>query len=226
MGRTGRANREPGHHVPEHCPGRLAAKKKTIFAKEQDPAERAAWWEVVAEVDPADLLFWDETGMTINMARHYSRAPGKARAVGYVPRNHGQVTTLITTLTPEGFGPLMTLPGAVNSDICSLFAEEVLAPALRPGQVVCMDRLGSHYDERVKAAIEGAGCRLLFLPGYSPDFTPAELAISKLKGEVRRQSPRTQEALDATITYAIGTVTAQDARGWFEHCGYSLDRSN
>lgn len=225
MGGPGAGHDQPRHDVPKHRPCWLAAKKKTVFASEQDPAERAAWWQLIAAVNPADLLFVDETGLTINMARRYSRAPGKSRAVGYVPRNHAPATTLITTLTPEGLGPLLTLRGAVNSDVCAVFAEQVLAPALRSGQVVCMDRLSSHTDARVRAAIEGVGCRLLLLPAYSPDYSPAELAISKVKAEVRREPPRSQEALDEAITRAIGTVTATDAQGWFKHCGYPLDRS-
>jgi transposase len=85
-----------------------------------------------------------------------------------------------------------------------------------------MDNLQAHKSARVQQAIEAKGCQLLFLPGYSPDLSPIEEAFSKLKTALRRAGARTREALEAVISQALFTITAQDAQGWFRHCGYVL----
>ncbi len=94
------------------------------------------------------------------------------------------------------------------------------------GQVVVMDNLNVHKGAQVRQIIEGAGCGLVYLPAYSPDFSPIEGAYSKVKTRVRRAAKRTQEELVAAIGEAVGAVTANDARGWFTHCGYSLPPDN
>ena len=96
----------------------------------------------------------------------------------------------------------------------------LLAPSLRPGQIVVLDNLSIHQGARVRQAIEARGCRLLFLPAYSPDFSPIEEAFSKLKAYLRRVGARTHEALQDAIAQALTLITAQDALGWFLHCGY------
>lgn len=96
----------------------------------------------------------------------------------------------------------------------------MLAPSLQAGQIVVMDNLQAHKSTRVRLAIEAKGCQLLFLPGYSPDLSPIEEAFSKLKTVLRRAGARTREALDEAIGQALLTITAQDAHGWFQHCGY------
>ncbi len=156
------------------------------------------------------------------MARRYARAPGKARAYGYVPRNYGVRTTLIASLTPTGMGPAMTVPGAADTPVIIAYVEHVLCPALEPGQIVFMDNLSAHKDPTIRALIEARGCELRWLPRYSPDCTPVELAIAKIKALLRSAMARTQEALDAAITEALETITACDAYGWFKHCGHQL----
>jgi transposase len=98
--------------------------------------------------------------------------------------------------------------------------EQLLAPSLRPGQIVILDNLSIHQGPRVKQAIEARGCRLLFLPAYSPDFSPIEEAFSKVKTFLRRQGARTREALQEAIAQVLLLITAKDALGWFAHCGY------
>jgi transposase len=97
-----------------------------------------------------------------------------------------------------------------------------LVPTLRPGQVVVLDNLSAHKADAIRALIEGAGCTLLFLPPYSPDFAPIEQAFSKLKAALRRAGARTRAALEDAIRAALDAITAADARGWFRHCGYAL----
>ena len=162
----------------------------------------------------------DECGSNIALTPSYARAPKGQRAHGSIPRNRGKNTTLIASLTLEGMGEAMILEGSANGAAFETYVEELLAPSLRTGQIVVMDNLKAHKSERVRQVIEDKGCQLLFLPGYSPDFSPIEEIFSKLKMSLRRAGARTREALEEAICQALLTVTAQDARGWFTHCGY------
>ncbi len=114
----------------------------------------------------------------------------------------------------------MVVEGATNTAVFEAYIERVLAPALRPGQVVIMDNLSAHKSRRARELVESRGAGLRFLPPYSPDFSPIENAFSKLKGYLRKASARTKEALQAAISEALGTITPQDALGYFRHCGY------
>jgi transposase len=117
-------------------------------------------------------------------------------------------------------GAAMILEGSTNGAAFELYVEQLLTPSLHAGQIVVMDNLRAHKGERVRQAIEAKGCQVLFLPGYSPDFSPIEEPFSKLKAYLRRAGARTREALEEAICQALLTVTAQDARGWFSHCGF------
>jgi len=150
----------------------------------------------------------------------YAYAPRGERAVGKVPRNYGAIMTLIASLSLNGMGPAFILDGAAESAAFEIYVEQLLAPSLREGQIVILDNLSIHLSPRVRAAIEARGCRLLFLPAYSPDFSPIEEAFSKLKAELRRQGARTREALQEAIATALDLITATDALGWFTYCGY------
>jgi len=127
----------------------------------------------------------------------------------------------VATLSLAGVGEAaLALPGAIDGAAFVAFVERELAPRLRPGQVVVLDNLSVHKSARVRELIEGAGCRLLFLPPYSPDFAPIEQAFSKLKAHLRGVGARTRERLEEAIGEALARITAADARGWFAHCGY------
>lgn len=115
----------------------------------------------------------------------------------------------------------MLLEGSADAPVFETYIEQILAPSLRPGQIVILDNLSIHQGPRVKQAIEARGCQLLFLPSYSPDFSPIEEAFSKLKAILRQVGARTREALQEAIIQALPIITAQDALGWFLHCGYS-----
>ena len=158
------------------------------------------------------------------MTRLYGWAPHDHRATGSVPRNHGKNTTLVAALTPDGLHMPWLIEGAMDSVTFawSWYITEQLAPTLRPGQVVILDNLSVHKAERIRRAIEARQCQLLFLPPYSPDYTPIEQAFSKLKAPLRHLGARTTEALWEAMGAAVEAMTRADARAWFAHAGYAL----
>ena len=178
----------------------------------------------MAGVDVDQLVFVDETGTHTSMARVHARAPVGVRAQVVAPlvapRNRGVVTTLIAGLGVEGMCAPMTIEGATTQRVFETYVERVLVPALRPGQLVVVDNVGAHKSARAEQLIHDAKCQLVFLPAYSPDFSPVEEAFSKLKAALRAVGARTREALDAAIVAAMDAITPTDARGWFTHCGY------
>jgi len=179
-----------------------------------------AWCEQARQLLSQQLVFVDETGSHIAMTPLYAYAPRGQRAIGKVPRNYGATMTLIAALSMQGMGEALMLDGAADAAAFEVYVEQLLAPSLKPGQIVILDNLSIHLGPRVRQAIEARGCRLLFLPAYSPDFSPIEEAFSKLKTVLRRMGARTREALQEAIAQALTLITAQDARGWFLHCGY------
>ena len=211
---------EYGQYQPRPSLFGLDTKKKTLRASEQNEVTREAWREQAKQLQRTDLVFVDETGSHIAMTPLYAYAPRGQRAIGKVPRNYGASLTLIASLSMQGMGEALMLDGAADAAAFEVYVEQLLAPSLKPGQIVILDNLSIHQGPRVRAAIEARGCRLLFLPAYSPDFSPIEEAFSKVKTLLRRQGARTREALQEAIAQALLTVTAQDARGWFTHCGY------
>lgn len=168
-------------------------------------------------------MFVDESGTHTSMIRLRARAPKGERANGKVPRNRGKNTTLLASMTSGGMGPCMAVVGSTTKVLFEAYVERVLAPSLRPGQVVVMDNLGAHRGERVRAFVEARGCSLVYLPPYSPDFSPIEEAFSKLKTLLRKAKARTRVALLEAIGRALSAITPQDAAGYFGHCGYPLD---
>jgi len=182
---------------------------------------RAAFREEIARVPVEDLVFLDESGATTAMVRRYARVAGGARAVGYVPAGHGTQLTILSVLSLAGLGATMTANAPTDTDVFVAYVAQVLVPTLRPGQVVVLDNLGAHKAAAARRLVEGAGCRLLFLPPYSPDFNPIEEAWSKLKTALRTVAARTRDALDLAIHDALDWITAADAHGWFAHCGYA-----
>ena len=184
--------------------------------------ERAAWRREFAAVDPARLVFVDESGATTAMDRTHGRAPSGVRVDGPVPHGHWLVTTLTAAVRLGGIpeAACLSFVGATDAMAFETYAELCLAPALRPGDIVIMDNLGSHKRPPPIAAIEAAGATVRFLPPYSPDLNPIEKMFSKLKAFLRRVRARTVEALRDAIGDGLRTVTAADIVGWFKSCGY------
>jgi transposase len=214
-----RASQPLDHESCHQAPG-LVTKKKTLGATERNEEERANWREQVKELDAKRLVVLDECGSTIALTPLYARAPKGHRARGSVPRNRGKNTTLLASLSLEGIGASMMIEGAATAAAFEAYLEHLLVPSLHPGQIVVMDNLSVHKGVWVRQLIEDKGCQVLFLPAYSPDLSPIEETFSKLKAYLRRTGARTREALEEAICQALLTVTAQDAHGWFRHCGY------
>jgi transposase len=176
---------------------------------------------VAAQVDPGRLVFVDEMGLHTSLAPLYGYSPKGKRVHLKVPRNRGKNTTLLASITLSGMGQTMAVEGSTDRGVFDAYVEHALVPTLEAGQVVIMDNLPAHKPKRVKELIESRGCELVYLPAYSPDFNPIEEAFSKIKGMVRRAGARTKEALVEVLGEALSAVSAQDARGYFEHAGYS-----
>ena len=192
-------------------------------AEERDEFLRAAWRALVAgRTDAKRLVFVDEMGSNTSLFSLYAWARLGERARCSAPRNRGKNTTLLASMSLEGMGPCVAVVGSTTAAVFEAYVEQALAPTLLPGQVVVMDNLSSHKGERVRELIEGRGCEVLYLPPYSPDLNPIEEAFSKLKALLRRAGARTREALVQALGQALDAVTARDARGFFEHCGYHL----
>lgn len=222
MGRGAGDGGEPRDDEPVAQAVGLVAQEKTLVAGERDEAARRRWRAEVAALDPADFVFVDECGTHIALTPLYAWAPRAERAHGAVPHRRGQNLTVLASFGPAGLGATMTLDGATDAAAFVAYVRAVLAPTLRPGQVVFLDNLGAHKDDTARTLIEDAGCTVRFLPAYSPDLTPIEQAFSKFKARLRRAEARTREALEAAIGAALDEVTAADARACFAHCGYSL----
>ena len=172
------------------------------------------------QTDPARLVFVDECGTHTSMTRRRARAARGERARGALPRNRGPVTTLLAGVSLAGMSPAMTVQGGTDTAVFATYLEHFLLPVLRPGQVVVVDNVGAHQPDRIRALVEAAGCALVFLPAYSPDFSPIEEAASLLKTLIRAAAARTRAALDAAIAAALDAIPAADAAGWFVHAGY------
>jgi transposase len=174
---------------------------------------------VSGELCAKRLVFVDEMGSNTSLHELYAYSPRGHRAYCSVARNRGKNTTLLSSMSLSGMGPSMVVEGGANRAGFEGYLREMLVPALGKGDVV-MDNLSVHKSERVREMIEGVGAEILYLPPYSPDLNPIEEAFSKIKGLMRDAEARSREALLEALGAAISALSAQDARGFFEHCGY------
>jgi transposase len=164
----------------------------------------------------------DESGTHTSLTRLYGWAPHDQRAHGQVPRNHGKNTTFVAALTWQGVQAPWAIEGAMDGVAFARYVTEVLLPTLHPGQVVVLDNLRVHHATAISEILTTRGCRLCFLPAYSPDFTPIEQVFSKVKAILRKLGSRTREALIDALDQAIASITPADATAWFRHAGYPL----
>ena len=164
----------------------------------------------------------DECGTNVGLAPLRARAPKGERVFGKAPRNRGKNTTLLASMGSGGMGPCLAVEGGTTKAVFEAYVEWFLAPSLSPGQVVVLDNLSTHKGDRARELVEERGAKLLFLPSYSPDFSPIEEAFGKLKALLRREKARTKEALLQAIGRALDAITPEDAKGWFGHCGYAV----
>jgi transposase len=173
-----------------------------------------------ADVDPADVVVVDEFGSNLDMSPRYARAARGERAVASLPRNTPPNTSTISSLTLDGMGPSLMTVGGVTTPIFEAYIEHILGPSLRPGQLVLLDNLSAHKSPRIAELLAERGCEVWYLPSYSPDFSPIELAFAKVKSELRRVGARTREALEAAVAQALEHISPEDARAFFIHCGF------
>jgi transposase len=181
---------------------------------------RQAWRAGQGGLDPARLVFIDETWAKTNMARTHGRCPRGERLHMGVPHGHRNTTTFVGALTTRGMIAPFVLGGPINRDAFETYIGQVLVPDLRPGDIVVMDNLSSHKGPRARAMIEAAGASLVFLPPYSPDFNPIENAFAKLKALLRKAAERTVDGLWRMIGRLSDTFTPTECQNYFAACGY------
>jgi transposase len=197
----------------------MDAEKKTFQATERDSERvqrlRAEFEQALKGIAIEALVFLDESGVTIQMARPYGRSASGRRVKGRVPGGWGRVLTVLGTVRADGMGGAMTICSPTDRAVFLAFLTEVVVPALRPGQVVVMDNLSAHKGPVVQALIEGAQCRLLYLPPYHPEFNPIESCWAKVKALLRGMEARTRATLEDAVAWALECVTPEDTRGAF-----------
>jgi transposase len=200
----------------------ITRKKKTVHAAEQDrpdvQAKRRSFRRTIQPIEPKRLVFVDETGVTTAMTPTHGRAPRGERVIASAPASWESVT-VIAALGLEGVAAPLAVPGSSNAATFLAYVEQVLVPALRPGDGVVFDNLASHFTPGVTEAIEKVGARVLPLPPYSPDLNPIEEMFSKFKELLRRAAARTRAHLTEAIGEALRQVHAQDILGWFQQAG-------
>jgi transposase len=200
----------------------LTRKKKSMHADERQRPDvrrkRRSFRSRVKRIEPRRLRFVDESGVTTAMARAYGWAPRGERAVGSAPGRWESFST-VAAVGLDGVHAPLILPGAIDTAAFESYVEDVLAPRLRPGDVVVWDNLPAHQGSAAAAAVHRAGAKLMFLSPYSPDYTPIERLWSKVKTYLRRAAARSQESLYSALGEALERVTPSDIIGWFRHAG-------
>jgi transposase len=205
---------------------RITRKKKTHHAQERDTprvqAQRQAFDQKMARVDPAHLVFVDETGATTALDRPYARAPAGTRVEAAIPGEWHNVT-LIVGLRPTAVVAPIAFPGATDREAFESYVEQALVPQLQQGDVVVWDNLKPHQNPQVVQAIEAVGARVEPLPPWSPDKTPIEELFSKVKTHLQKVAARTFETVVGAMGEALVLVTPKDIDGWFQdRCAYAM----
>ena len=167
-------------------------------------------------------MFLDETWATTNMARRYGWGPTPERVVGRVPHGHRKTTTFVAALRADGVFAPTVIDGAMTGDLFVAYVRQQLVPALRAGDVVVMDNLSCHKRAEARQAIEAAGGSVAFLPPYSPDLNPIELAFAKLKATLRRREERTVAGLWTALGESLDWFPPDECRRYIKHAGYTL----
>ena len=203
------------------------AKKKSLIAAEQNRPDVAAaranfFAEQLKDVPLKNVVVLDESYATTQFTRLRGRCALDQRLVAAVPHGHWKTVTILAGITIQGVLAAASIDSATDGDVFSMFIREVLAPALKPEMVVVMDNLPAHKVAAIARILEKAGCRLVYLPPYSPDYSPIENIWSKVKQVLRKREAREIPTLGEAITAALATVTATDCRNCFDSCGYTL----
>ena len=182
--------------------------------------ERRCWMRQQGMFDPARLVFIDETWTNTAMVRLRGRSASGERLVDYAPHGHWKIITFVGALRQRGMTAPFVLEGAMNGPLFLAYVKQYLVPTLKRGDIVMMDNLPVHKVAGVREAIEAAGATLIYLPPYSPDLNPIEMAFSKLKAHLRKAAERTIGGLLRRIGRIVKAFTPQECRNFFHHAGY------
>jgi transposase len=188
-------------------------------------ADRRHWREGQPLRDVRQYVFLDECGVTTDLLRRYGRSPRGTRLHDHTPCSHWQTHTVIAALRLDGLGAPAVFDGPIDNPSFLAYVDQVLVPTLRPGDVVVLDNLVVHKQPAVRIAIEQAGASVRFLPPYSPDFNPIELAFAKLKAFLRAARPRSYEQVCGLIAMALDLFTREECANYVRHCGYQVATS-
>jgi transposase len=201
-----------------------SASKKSVRAAEQDRPDvataREAWADNQSKLDADHLVFIDETGTSTNMARLRGRAPRGERLIGMIPHGHWKTTTFVAALRSTALTAPCVIDGPMNGNAFLAYTEQVLAPTLKPDDIVVLDNLSAHKVPGVREAIEATGARLLYLPPYSPDFNPIEQLFAKLKALLRKAAERSVEGLWSRIAVLLSAFAPEECANYFRNAGY------
>ena len=199
--------------------------KKTTHAAEQsrpDVAQaRAQWREDQPAWDARRLVFIDETALNTKMARLYGRSPIGQRCLGSVPHGHWQTSTFIAALRCERIEAPFLIEGAANTEVFAAYVRHVLCPELHAGEVVILDNLCIHKTPVVARLIQARGATVRYLPPYSPDLNPIEMAFAKLKAHLRKTAARTLADLQPAVASALAQFEPNHCRSFFRHARYT-----
>jgi transposase len=201
---------------------KLKRKKKKFFAQERDPKERRRFVQKVQAWEPHKVVFIDEMGININLSRQFARSPAGASVTEALPGSTPVQVSVAGALNNCKLLAICSLKGAFDGAAFGAFMQQMVAPHLKPGDLVAMDNVALHKSPQVDAAIKSAGAHLLPMPIYSPDLDPLEPCWSKIKTHLRKVKARTLELLYKGLAAALWLVTPSDIRGWFAHCGYNI----
>ena len=196
-----------------------------MHASEQERADvaeaRQRWKEDQPALDPARLVFIDETGTSTNMARLRGRCRRGERLVGRVPHGHWKITTFVAGLRCDAVTAPFVIDRPMNGLIFRTYLEHCLIPTLTPGDIVIMDNLPAHKVAGVRETIEAVGARLVYLPPYSPDFNPIEQFFAKLKALLRKAAERSIDALWDRIGQLLDAFSPEECGNYLRHAGYA-----
>ena len=184
-------------------------------------AARVLWRERQKQLDPDRLVFIDETGTSTNMARLRGRCPRGQRLIGKVPHGHWKITTFVAALRNDAITAPFVINEPMNGEIFTVYLERCLVPTLSPGDIVVMDNLPVHKSRNVRSIIEAAGATLIYLPPYSPDLNPIEMAFAKLKAHLRKAAERSMTALWDRIGSILDLFSKDECANYFTHAGYA-----
>lgn len=200
----------------------IASEKKSLVASERNNHKRGWFWRKIKSVLHERLKFIDEAGVTTVLTRLYGRAAPGVRVCEGVPKNYGESTSIISLMSLTGVEATMLVEGAVDTLCFDVFCDELLRPCLKSGDIVVLDNLAAHRASRIEETVKGCGGQVIWLPPYSPDFSPIEKMWSKLKTYLGKVKARTKEELERAVAEGLKLVTEKDCRGWFKHSGYQV----